>query len=198
MHTATTYVTFYDKIFLNLLRFYLLEHSYDRKLTTYVIKMSSSLQMNKSSFFVIVYCKVLLGLHCYSGNSDINRPAFVRAWVEWKKHKKYIGHFVFAHKCYFAQKLVPSHIQALRRSLETKRRSRIGRLGKTCGCRCSSIRVRLVWIIWRKSWRRRNLERYCLWLQVVKRTSDIWLRIFTSDVSVKRNLWWSKLQNNNF
>ena len=79
MHTATTYVTLYDKIFLNLLRFYLLEHSYDRKLTTYVIKMSSSLQMNKSSFFVIVYCKVLLGLHCYSGNSDINRPAFVRA-----------------------------------------------------------------------------------------------------------------------
>ena len=145
--------------------------------------MGSSLQMNKSSFFVIVYCKVLLGLHCYSGNSDINRPAFVRAWVEWKKHQKYIGHFVFAHKCYFAQKLVPSHIQALRRSLETKRHSRIGRLGKPCRCGCSSIRVRLVWIIWRKSWRRRNLERYCLWLQMVKRTSGIWVRISASNVS---------------
>ena len=93
--------------------------------------------------------------------------------------------FVFAHKCYFAQKLVPSHIQALRRSLETKRHSRIGRLGKPCRCGCTSIRVRLVWIIWRKSWRRRNLERYCLWLQVVKRTSDIWLRISASNVSVK-------------
>ena len=47
MHTATTYVTLYDKIFLNLLSFYLLEHSYDRKLTISVRSHSTQVELSR-------------------------------------------------------------------------------------------------------------------------------------------------------